>query len=400
MILPTRPDFVVVGGGILGLSIALELKRRGGTATRVAVLEKEPQCGMHASGRNSGVLHSGIYYESGSLKANLTQLGNRRMREFCAAHGVPINDCGKLLLARSERDLERLQVIRRRAEAGSVPFEQLAANQVHSVEPLAVASQGALFSPTTATVEPTRVIHALEGEAAHLGVCIARGVQFIGRDTRGIRTQAGRVTAGFLVNAGGAYADVIAKAYGFGDNFRILPFRGLYLAAPKGAVKLRTNVYSVPNLDLPFLGVHLTVGPQGDVKVGPTALPALWREQYGRLRGLRLKEFVGIGWRHASLMFGGDGRLRANAVKELRKVRKTELLRHAAQLVVGLPSTGWTWQPPGIRAQLVNRRTGLLEMDFVLEGDDRSMHVLNAVSPGFTSALAFAEHVVDRIRIT
>lgn len=390
-------DFLVIGGGVMGLTLALEARRRHPGA-RVTVLEKEAACGLHASGRNSGVLHAGFYYTADSLKARFTRDGQRAMAAYCEERGLGINRCGKLVVARSEDDLPGLDELLRRARANGVELYEVDEAEARRLEPRARTVERALWSPSTASVDPARVMASLARDAEAAGVEVRTGTRYLGRTADGVRTSSGTVSAGYVVNAAGLYADRVARDFGFSGDFRILPFRGLYLYAELGDGFLRRHVYPVPELRYPFLGVHFTVTAAGRVKIGPTALPALWREHYRGLDGFRWDEFLEVGRRVAGLYRADDFAFRALARRELSKGWKAALVRLASGLVSApLDRLGWRWGKPGIRAQLVNVRERRLEMDFRCEGDDRSFHVLNAVSPAFTCAFPFASHVFDRI---
>jgi L-2-hydroxyglutarate oxidase LhgO len=224
------------------------------------------------------------------------------------------------------------------------------------------------------------------------------GARYLERRGAVVMTSAGEFTAGFVVNAAGLYADRVALDFGFSQHYRVVPFKGLYLYSDEPAGAFRTNIYPVPDLRNPFLGVHFTITADGHVKIGPTAIPAFWREQYGGLGGFDVGELVEILWRDASLFLSAGFDFRRLALEELRKYSRPHLVRLAAELATGVRVEDYRqWGKPGIRAQLVDLRTRRLEMDFVLEGDAKSLHVLNAVSPAWTCALPFAEYVCDRV---
>lgn len=391
-------DFLVVGGGILGLALALELKRRQEDSS-VTLLEKEPACGLHASGRNSGVLHAGFYYSADTLKAQLTREGNRRLAAYCSERGLRLDRCGKLIVAKDADDLPGLEELRRRGNANGVPLEVLSVDDIRRLEPLARTYEWALFSPTTATVDPAEVVGSLVRDARAAGIVLLTGVAYQGRGRgRGVLTSAGTIDAGYVVNAAGLYADRVARDFGFSERYRILPFRGRYLVAPPGGLSVRTHVYPVPALANPFLGVHVTRCVDGSVKIGPTAAPAFWREHYSGWRNFKLGECLSIAARELGMLVRDDCGFRRLALAELRAYGRPALLRRAAALVDGVrPARFRRWGSPGIRAQLFDVRERRLEMDFRYEGDDRSFHVLNAVSPAFTCALSLAEHLVQRI---
>jgi L-2-hydroxyglutarate oxidase LhgO len=395
-------DFLVVGGGILGLTLALELKRRLGDCT-VTLLEKEPACGLHASGRNSGVLHAGFYYTADTLKARLTREGNGRLAAYCVERGLSLDRCGKLVVTRDAADLPGLAELERRGRANGVPLEALSADDVRRLEPRARTYERALFSPSTASVRPSEVVSSLVADARAADITVLTGVTYLGREPpgrgRGIRTSAGTIDAGYVVNAAGLYADRVARDFGFSERYRILPFRGRYLVAEPGAPGVRTHVYPVPALANPFLGVHVTRGMGGaTIKIGPTASPALWREQYDGWRNFRLDECLTIAKRELGMLWRDDFGFRRLALAELKTYGRRGLIRRAATLVDGVrPAAFRRWGPTGIRAQLFDVRERRLEMDFRYEGDDRSFHVLNAVSPAFTCAFPLAALLAERI---
>jgi L-2-hydroxyglutarate oxidase LhgO len=213
-----------------------------------------------------------------------------------------------------------------------------------------------------------------------------------------VRTTSGDLEAGFVVNAAGLYADRLAKTAGFAAGYRILPFKGLYLYSSEPAGAFRTNLYPVPDLGYPFLGVHVTVTVDGHAKIGPTAIPCLWREQYDWRHGFHLGELAVIAADMTRLALGAGFDFRSLALEEMRKYHRPTLVARAAALADGIRVSDYTrWGRPGIRAQLVDVRKRTLVQDFVLESDARSLHVLNAVSPGFTCALPFAAHVCDEV---
>lgn len=394
-----RADFLVIGGGVIGLGIARELKRRYADCV-IRLIEKEPACAMHASGRNSGVLHAGFYYTADSLKARFTRDGNRELTAYCEAHAIPLNRCGKLVVARGADELPALDELLRRGRANGVQLEAVSADEARRIEPRARTYERALYSPTTSSVDPVRVVNALERDARSEGVIIHHGMCYVGSRPGQVLTSVGSVRAGYVVNAAGLYADHIARDYGFGRRYRILPFKGLYLYSDEAPGALRTHVYPVPDLRNPFLGVHFTLTADGHVKIGPTAIPALWREQYRGPDNFRWREFVDIAWRQMGLVMRSGFSFTRLALEELSKASRARMVARAAALVDGVRLADYRrWGPPGIRAQLADIERRELVMDFVCEGDARSLHVLNAVSPGFTCSLPFARYVCDLIDV-
>jgi len=395
--MPTPTDFLILGGGIIGLSVARELRRRNPTQ-QVTLVEKESAVGKHASGRNSGVLHAGFYYSADSLKARFCRDGNRALREYIQARNLALNPCGKLVVARSAAELPQLDELRRRSVRNGVALESISAHEARQIEPRVKTFERALWSPTTATADPSEVINAFRQDAEREGIHVLTGTPYLGRIPGIVRTGAGDFSPGFVVNCAGLYADRVALDFGFSQAYRILPFKGLYLHSDEPAGAFRTNIYPVPDLQNPFLGVHFTVTVDGQAKIGPTAIPAFWREQYSGFDRFKSSEFAEIIWRDFGLFISAGFDFRRLAVEELRKYSRPHLVKLAGELATQVhPGHYRRWGKPGIRAQLINIQTRKLEMDFVLEGDAKSLHVLNAVSPAWTCSLPFAAHVCDRI---
>ncbi|MFI5348708.1 MAG: L-2-hydroxyglutarate oxidase [Elusimicrobiota bacterium] len=390
-------DFLVIGGGVVGLSIARVLKRRNPAAS-IVVIDKEDGPARHASGRNSGVLHAGFYYTADTLKARFTRAGNISWSNYCRERALPLRACGKLVVASRPEDLPVLDELLKRGRANGVPVELVDEKAAREIEPRAKTLERALFSPSTSVVDPAACLAALAADAKREGVELRWETSYLGRDGQAVRTSAGTITAGYVVNAAGLYADRVARDFDFSKRYRILPFKGLYLYSDEPAGAFRAHVYPVPDIRNPFLGVHFTVTVDGRVKIGPTAIPALWRENYGGLDGFSAQETAEILFRQAGLFLNAGFDFRRLAWEEIQKNSKAVMVSLAARLAEGVKASDYrVWGKPGIRAQLVDVEKKTLVMDFVIEGDAGSIHVLNAVSPGFTCALPFAAHVCDRV---
>lgn len=392
-----NPDFLVVGGGVVGINIARELKRRF-TDASVHLLEKEATSTAHGSGRNSGILHAGFYYTADSLKARFTRNGNALLTEYCTNKGIPLNRCGKLVVAQSESDLPLLNLLLERGRANSVQLHDISAQEAKEIEPRVKTLERALFSPTTSSVDPLEVVTEMVRDATREGVVFQYNTAYLSSRNGIVLTSKGSISPGYLVNAAGLYADKVAGDYGFSDDYRILPFKGIYLYSDECEHPIRTHIYPVPDLQNPFLGVHFTVTSRGQVKIGPTAIPAFWREQYQAFQNFRGGEFLEILARQAGLFIGSRFDFRKLAIQELRKYHRPTLVGLASALATGIEAGKFRrWGRPGIRAQLLNVRKKKLEMDFVVEGDQHSFHVLNAVSPGFTCCIPFADYIGQKI---
>ncbi len=389
----THADFLIIGGGIIGLSLGRELARRFQGAA-IILLEKENEVAVHASGRNSGVLHAGFYYSADSLKARLTRTGNRALTEYCLENGLRINRCGKVVVASTETEIKGIYELKVRAERNGVDLQLIDENELSDLEPNARSLQRALFSPTTSTVDPKQICRHI-ASAFPRNVRILCGRRFIGREKSRVVTQKETIQYRHLFNAAGLYADRVARHFGAGADYTMIPFKGIYLRYDDDSL-LQRHVYPVPNLRNPFLGVHFTKTVDGHVKIGPTAIPAFWRENYCWGERFNLSEMVEIVAREAELLLRNRFNFRELAVQEISKYRRAIFIREARKLVNYLDPDRFAGQTlPGIRSQLLNLKTHELVMDFVVEQAGNSTHVLNAVSPAFTSAFSFASHIVD-----
>ena len=390
-------DFLVIGAGIIGINVAKELKTHF-VDSKVILIEKESACGLHASTRNSGVLHAGFYYSSDSLKAKFTKVGNQLLTKYCEDNKLPINKCGKLVVAKNHKELIYLDELFKRGKKNGIELQDISLDDALRIEPRVKTTERALFSPTTSSVDPQRVLHCMVRDAQALGVEIHNDVAFLKKTRTGVLTSSGAYDMGYLVNTAGLYADRVATEFGFSQSYKILPFKGLYLYSNEPINSIHTNIYPVPDLRNPFLGVHFTITVNGNVKIGPTAVPAFWRENYNGCKGFNFREFSDIFSRQASLFISANFNFKKIAIEEVRKYSRKKMAFLASAMVKDTRINNYTkWGAPGIRAQLVNIKNKTLEMDFVIEGDDRSTHILNAVSPGFTCSIPFSRHVVDEI---
>ena len=393
-------DFLVIGAGVIGVSIARELRLRH--RAKVLVIEKETSAGQHASGRNSGVLHTGVYYKAGTLKARLCVEGNRRMREYCRMKGITLNDNGKVIVARTAAELPILRELYARSVANGVRANLIDTQALKDIEPCAKTVEQALYVKDTAVVNPQRVMAAVVADAIQEGVEFQLGCAWHSREGADFaKTLQGRIAYGHLVNCAGLFADKIAHQFDVGRQYRILPFRGqFYRLRQESKVHVRGNIYPVPDLRNPFLGVHFTRRPEGEVTVGPSALPLLGREQYRGMAGANASDGLAMITYLLRLFGRNRDHFRSIAWRELEKISRSGFYREAEGLAVGFePGDLIPGKEPGIRAQLVDTRMAELLSDFVIEPGPRSTHVLNAVSPAFTSSAPFAEYVVEMMKV-
>jgi len=392
-------DFLIVGAGIIGLTVAWELRKRYPSA-KIVILEKEKSVGMHASGRNSGVLHSGIYYGSDTLKAQVCSDGARQLIEFARDEGVNYRQCGKVLLATSEEQIPTLKKLLENASNNNIPAEQINSQQLREIEPYAAEGYGAIYCPTTAVIDNIAVVKRLKEKLEQKNVKFLFDTQVLEVTTKNsIKTSKSEIHFGFLFNCAGAYADRVANMFDLiKDKYSLVPFKGIYWKLSQSSnSKVNANIYPVPDTSVPFLGVHLTRTIDGNVYVGPTAIPAFGRENYGILRGVKPVEGISIVGRLAKMYIKNKDNFRKLVYTEMLKYNKDYFLKTAQALCPTLKQEELVKSiKVGIRPQLVNIKTNKLEMDYILEKKNNSLHVLNSISPAFTSSFAFARLIVDR----
>jgi len=320
------------------------------------------------------------------------------MQQFCLANGLSVRRCGKLVVATTAADVPVLDELFQRGKRNGVDLQLLSEPEVREIEPRARVFERAIFSPSTASVDPAAVMQSLVARARSEGISLRFSEGFAHVENGIVHSQANAFDVGYFVNCAGLYADKISHQFGHGLRYRILPFRGCYLKSTEPAGAFRTHVYPVPDMSWPFLGVHCTITVDGCMKIGPTASPAFWREHYQGLRNISLRELAEVCSLELRLLMGSKFRFRSLALHELLGSSDAAMVARASKLATGLTTACFGARTePGIRAQLLNVATGQLETDFIVESDNRSLHVLNAVSPAFTCAFPIADHVCDEI---
>jgi L-2-hydroxyglutarate oxidase len=388
-----KPDVVVVGAGAIGASAALHLARLG---ARVVVLEKEGEPARHQSGRNSGVIHTGYNLKPGTLKAKYCVEGARRLRAYCRERGVAVEEGGILIVARTEAERATLDELHRRAKGNGVQSRLLDAAGIRAVEPHAEGI-AALHAPEGASFDAPAYVRALLADGAATGVEVRYGVRVKavkeGRSVT-VATNAGTVSASALLNCAGLHADRIAGPVA--ADLRIIPFRGYYAElVPARRALVRSHVYAAPDLSFPFLGVHLSRRTDGRVIVGPGAMLAFGRESY-RFSSFNARDLAAtLTWPGFVRLFR-QKRFRSLMVSEVRKSLSLKAVWREAQLLVPTLEPGDLLRSfAGNRAQVVSR-DGQLVDDIVVRETGRTVHVLNAVSPGLTCSLPFGEHLAHQ----
>lgn len=392
-----RVDLAIVGGGILGLATAHRLLERH-PLLNVAVLEKEPELATHQSGHNSGVLHAGLYYTPGSLKARLCREGKAAMEAFAIEHDIPFESCGKLVVALDESELVRFEGLRERAEANGVPgLEVVGPERMRELEPHVAGIKG-LWSPSTGIIDYRRVALAMADEVRGRGGVIHTSRAVTAITERGneqvISTTRGELVARDVIACAGLQADLVAKMTGDPGRERIVPFRGdYYTLTPDARSLVNGLIYPVPDPRFPFLGVHFTKRIDGGVWAGPNAVLAFAREGYRR-RDFSLRDLVGVltdrGFLRLAARFWRTG-----AAEMWRDVSKRAFLADMRRYVPEVRSNQIVFGPSGVRAQALDPN-GTLVDDFRLGGSRHVLHVRNAPSPAATASLAIGRELADR----
>ena len=390
-------DFAIIGGGIVGLSTAMTLGRRQPGA-KILLLEKEFDFSLHQTGRNSGVIHSGIYYKPGSFKAKFAKAGARSMVAFCQEHGIPHEVCGKVIVATREKELPLLENLFRRGLDNQLDVTKISADQVKSIEPHVRCLAG-LRVPTTGIVSYKKVslkyaeIIAAQGGELTTGACVNAisergGVQVL-------ETNQGPFEAKFVINCAGLHSDRVARLGGADPGAKIVPFRGEYYElVPEKRHLVKTLIYPVPNPEFPFLGVHFTRMIDGTIHAGPNAVLAFAREGYFKT-DFSLRDFTetmtfGGFWKLASKNFG-------EGMKEMyRSLSKAAFTRSLQQLIPEVLAEDLIPCKAGIRAQAL-QYDGKLVDDFLIIKGRNSLHVCNAPSPAATASLEIGKAIVDQI---
>lgn len=393
-----RQRIVIVGGGIVGLATAWRLSDRDDV--EVVVLEKEDAVAQHQTGRNSGVLHSGIYYKPGSLKATNCRAGKLEMESFCEAEGIAYERCGKVIVAVDERELPALERIHERGIANGVACERIGPDRLREIEPH-VAGIAAIHVPEAGIVDYRGVCDRLAAILRERGHEVRLGARVLrvrsGGSRRVVETTAGELDADLVVNCGGLHCDRIARASGVASGPRIVPFRGeYYVLKPEATHLCRHLIYPVPDPNFPFLGVHFTRMVEGGVECGPNAVLAFAREGY-TFGTVDLRDLV------ETLGYGGFHRLalkhwRSGLGEMWRSLSKAAFVKSLQRLVPEIRSEQIVPAPAGVRAQAVNRDGSMVD-DFQILEAEGVVHVLNAPSPAATASLNIGRHVAEQAEI-
>ncbi|MFM8632460.1 MAG: L-2-hydroxyglutarate oxidase [Candidatus Nanopelagicus sp.] len=391
-------DHIIIGAGIVGISLGLSILERS-PDRKVLILDKESKPGVHASGRNSGVLHAGFYYSPDSLKAKFCRLGNLELKNFCKQNSIPILETGKVVVCQSKSDVSKLEDLFHRGVANGVDIEILDEAELRKIEPAAKTVDKFIWSPTTAVGNPKLVITQLAEKFIKSGgkFKFNCSVKLVSKNNQiCIETNNGTYSAYSIVNSAGSYAANLAKQVNVGNQYACLPFLGAYKKSKLMESNPKRLVYPVPNPVNPFLGVHTTNTINGEIKIGPTAFPVIGKEQYKISDGFSRSEFLEF-YKATKALFQSDSvDLMGLAKEEFVKLFTKPLLSRTNRLSNSLYSNKqWIKHPAGIRAQIINLETKTIEMDYIVQSDKNVVHILNAVSPGWTSAIPFTRWVAE-----
>lgn len=391
-------DYCVIGGGIVGLATALSLKEKDATA-RIVLLEKEAQLGLHQTGHNSGVIHAGIYYQPGSLKARLCREGAQATKDFCARKSIPFETCGKLLVATDDVEMERMSALEQRARDNDIAYEPISAAKLREIEP-SIAGLGALKITATGIVDYRRICLAMAGELAERGVelRLSTRADLIAEEDTGVvvgMDDGTRLRAGRLIACAGLQSDRIARLAGLEATHQIVPFRGEYYTLPASKSAIVSHlIYPIPDPDLPFLGIHLTRMIDGRVTVGPNAVLGFAREGYakGSIRPSDVASMIGFKgfWSMARRNW------RSGATEFRNSISRARYLEQCRKYCPSLTLNDLGEPGAGIRAQAI-LADGTLVHDFLFLQSERMLHVCNAPSPAATSAMPIGRMIVDRL---
>tara|TARA_B100001179_G_scaffold124886_1_gene89432 strand:+ start:1151 stop:2356 length:1206 start_codon:yes stop_codon:yes gene_type:complete len=388
-------DIIIIGGGIIGCAISKSIISK--TKKKVAVLEKENHVGEHASSRNSGVIHSGFYYKPNSLKARFCVEGNKKLLEYCLLNNVPYKKTGTLVVAKNEQDSETLYKLLDRGKINNVPGIKIVNNdELRKIEPYVKGKKG-LYSPTGSIVNSKILVKTMAAETKNNGVDFLFGEQVLKISQKNdqilVNTKNYKIKSKYLINCAGIYADRIANLTGLKLNYRIIPFRGKYYQLIKEkSFLLKSMVYPIPDPNLPFLGIHITRTIDNNIIVGPNAVLAFGREAYSN-KQFSISDIKDI------ISYDGFWKMMLlNSVKMknefIQSFSKGKFVEQAQNLIPNLKSADFQEGYSGIRAQLVDR-DGKLVDDLIIKNQNNITHILNAVSPGMTCSLPFADYVVN-----
>lgn len=390
-------DFAIIGSGIIGLTLAFKLKQKFNNS-KITIFEKEPNSTSHGSGRNSGVLHSGIYYEPESLRANLCVTGAKELKEYIKSENLWINECGKLLLPTSEYSYSNLENLFNRAKKNGVEINKIKNEEIKRIEPNTNCQfEYGLHVPFTSVADPKEVSKSLIENLRKMNVEINYNFKILKINEQKLFTQNNIVEAGHIFNCAGLFADEIAKNSNLEFRYSFLPFKGKYWKIKNKNFKLNHLVYPIPDLRYPFLGLHSSHNRHGDFYIGPSSTPVFGREQYNGILGDNLKESIGLIFNFSKKIIFNENKLRTLALQELSLLTKRGFFDQIKKMFnnINPDDLELSDQKVGIRSQIFDPQSKNLVNDFVVINQKNATHVLNAISPAWSASFAFADHLMN-----
>ena len=394
-------DFIIIGSGIIGLTLAFKLKEKISNSN-ILILEKESNSVAHGSGRNSGVLHSGIYYDPGSLRATLCVDGVKQLKEYIKEEKLWLDECGKILLPTSEYSYSNLENLFERATKNGVHINKIDNSDLEKIEPNANCQfDKALHIPFTSVANPKEVSEALLKNLSKMNVDIQYHQEVFNIQNNKVQTKTEIYDAKHIFNCAGLFADRIAKDSGLDFRYSFLPFKGKYWKIRNKDFKLNHLVYPIPDLRYPFLGLHSSHNQNGDFYIGPSSTPVFGRDQYNGLIGKNTFEALELFLKFSKKIMLNQNKLRTLAFQEMSLLTKSGFYNQVKKMFKNIKSNDLELSNTkvGIRSQIFDPKSEALVNDFVIINKDNTTHVLNAISPAWSASFAFADHLIKEAKI-
>ena len=394
-------DFAIIGSGIIGLTLAYKLKYKF-NKSNIIIFEKEPNSISHGSGRNSGVLHSGIYYEPGSLRANLCVKGAKELKEYIKSENLWINECGKLLIPTSEYSYSNLENLFDRAKKNGVEINKIKNDEIKKIEPNTNCQfDYGLHVPFTSVADPKEVSNSLVENLRKMNVAINYNARILKISEQKLFTKDNTIEAGHIFNCAGLFADELAKNSNLKFRYSFLPFKGKYWKIKNKNFKLNHLVYPIPDLRYPFLGLHSSHNRHGEFYIGPSSTPVFGREQYDGIIGNNFIESINLFFNFSKKIIFNENKLQTLALQEFSLLRKNGFFNQVKKMFSNIKphDLELSNQKVGIRSQIFDPQSKNLVNDFVIINHKNTTHVLNAISPAWSASFAFADHLINEAKL-
>jgi len=394
-------DFAIIGSGIIGLTLAYKLKYKF-NKSNIIIFEKEPNSISHGSGRNSGVLHSGIYYEPGSLRANLCVKGAKELKEYIKSENLWINECGKLLIPTSEYSYSNLENLFDRAKKNGVEINKIKNDEIKKIEPNTNCQfDYGLHVPFTSVADPKEVSNSLVENLRKMNVAINYNARILKISEQKLFTKDNTIEAGHIFNCSGLFADELAKNSNLKFRYSFLPFKGKYWKIKNKNFKLNHLVYPIPDLRYPFLGLHSSHNRHGEFYIGPSSTPVFGREQYDGIIGNNFTESINLFFNFSKKIIFNENKLQTLALQEFSLLTKNGFFNQVKKMFSNIKphDLELSNQKVGIRSQIFDPQSKNLVNDFVIINHKNTTHVLNAISPAWSASFAFADHLINEAKL-